>query len=180
MLCQDGILRFADIETCRDLFQIGQENDSIHHFLLSSNGKFCACTLVSGQLHIYDLASTWKELNRAPSPIVRVLRSNADFHDDTNSQITYSKGSNTARSSRSGITSSTNTVTANKLAVKKRSHSASDRLQLKQHYARKIADKTSISSSTLDQSAVRLLDKTFYEKNSFFRIVSGFTGRIKF
>ena len=68
MLCQDGILRFADIETCRDLFQLGQENDLIHHFHLSSNGKFCTCTLASGQLHIYDLASTWKELNRAPSP----------------------------------------------------------------------------------------------------------------
>jgi hypothetical protein len=148
MLCQDGILRFADIETCRDLFQIGQENDSIHHFHLSSNGKFCTCTLVSGQLHIYDLASTWKELNRAPSPIVKVLRSNDDYHNDTNSQITYSKGSSTTRS--------TSTVTTNKLALKKRSHSASDRLQLKQHYATRISDKTSISSTTIDQSAVRL------------------------
>jgi len=154
MLCQDGILRFADIETCRDLFQIGQDNDSIQHFLLSSNGKFCTCTLASGQLHIYDLPSTWKELNRAPSPIVRTLRSNEDYHNDTNSQITSSKGSTTARSSRSGITS--NTITTNKLAMKKRSHSASDRLQLKQHYATRISDKTSISSSNLDQSAVRL------------------------
>src|SRR5690349_20742784 len=149
MLCQDGILRFADIETCRDLFQIGQDNDTIQHFLLSSNGKFCTCILVSGQLHIYDLASTWKELNRAPSPIVRALRSNEDFHNDTNSQITYSKGSTTARSTKSGITSNTN-----QLAIKNRSHSASDRLQLKQHYATRISDKTSISSSSLDQSAV--------------------------
>jgi hypothetical protein len=148
MLCQDGILRFADIETCRDLFQIGQENDLIQHFLLSSNGKFCTCTLASGQLHIYDLPSTWKELNRAPSPIVRALRSNEDYHNDTNSQTT------TARSSRSGVTS--NTITTNKLAMKKRSHSASDRLQLKQHYATRISDKTSVSSTTLDQSAVRL------------------------
>jgi len=148
MLCQDGILRFADIETCRDLFQIGQENDLIQHFLLSSNGKFCTCTLASGQLHIYDLPSTWKELNRAPSPIVRALRSNEDYHNDTNSQIT------TARSLRSGVTS--NTITTNKLAMKKRSHSASDRLQLKQHYATRISDKTSVSSTTLDQSAVRL------------------------
>jgi len=154
MLCQDGILRFADIETCRDLFQIGQENDLIQHFLLSSNGKFCTCTLASGQLHIYDLPSTWKELNRAPSPIVRVLRSNEDYHNDTNSQITSSKGSITARSSRSGVTS--NTITTNKLAMKKRRHSASDRLQLKQHYATRISDKTSVSSTTLDQSAVRL------------------------
>ncbi|CAF2035987.1 unnamed protein product [Rotaria magnacalcarata] len=157
MLCQDGILRFADIETCRDLFQIGHENDLIHHFLLSSNGKFCSCTLVSGQLHIYDLASTWKELNRAPSPIVRTLRSNDDCHNDTNSQITCSKGSTTARSSKSGATSSTNTITTNKLAIKKRSHSASDRLQLKQHYATRISDKTSISSSIVDQSAFRNL-----------------------
>jgi hypothetical protein len=149
MLCQDGILRFADIETCRDLFQIGHENDSIQHFLLSSNGKFCTCTLLSGQLYIYDLASTWKELNRAPSPIVRALRSNEDFHNDTNSQITSSKGSTTVAS----------TITTNKLAIKKRSHSASDRLQLKQHYATRISDKTSISSLTLDQSAVRLLFK---------------------
>jgi hypothetical protein len=149
MLCQDGILRFADIETCRDLFQIGHENDSIQHFLLSSNGKFCTCTLQSGQLHVYDLASTWKELNRAPSPIVRALRSNEDFYNDTNSQITSSKGSTTVAS----------TITTNKLAIKKRSHSASDRLQLKQHYATRISDKTSISSLTLDQSAVRLLFK---------------------
>jgi hypothetical protein len=168
MLCQDGILRFADVETCRDLFQIGQENDSIHHFLLSSNGKFCACTLQSGQLHVYDLASTWKELNRAPSPIVRALRSNEEFHNDTNSQITCSKGSTTTRSFRSGMTSSTNTVTTNKLAIKKRRHSASDRLQLKQHYATRISDKTSISSTTLDQSAVRSNDNyPFFCKNSF-------------
>lgn len=154
MLCQDGILRFADIETCRDLFQIGQETDAIQHFHLSSNGKFCTCTLVSGQLHIYDLASTWKELNRAPSPIVRALRSNEDFHNDTTSQITSSKGSTTARSLKSGITSST--ITTNKLAIQKRSHSASDRLQLKQHHATRISNKTSISSTTLDQSAVRI------------------------
>lgn len=157
MLCQDGIIRFADIETCRDLFQIGQENDSIQHFLLSSNGKFCTCTLVSGQLHIYDLPSTWKELNRAPSPIVRALKSNDDVNNDTNSQITCSKGSTTARSLKSGRTSTTSTMTNNKLAVKKRSHSASDRLQLKQHHATRISDKTSISASTLDQSAVRIL-----------------------
>jgi len=165
MLCQDGILRFADIETCRDLFQIGQENDSIQHFLVSSNGKFCTCTLLSGQLQIYDLPSTWKELNRAPSPIVRVLRSNEDFHNDTNSQITCSKGSTTGRSSRSGITSNTNTIKTNQLAIKKRPHSASDRLQLKQHYATRISDKTSISSSTIDQSAVRLSKN---KKNFFF------------
>jgi hypothetical protein len=162
MLCQDGILRFADIETCRDLFQISQENDSIQHFHLSSNGKFCTCTLISGQLHIYDLPSTWKELNRAPSPIVRALRSNDDFNNDTNSQITCSKGSTTARSSRSGRTSTTSTVTNKKLAIVKRSHSASDRLQLKQHYATRISDKTSISSTTLDQSAVRFLTKENY------------------
>jgi len=160
MLCQDGILRFADIETCRDLFQIGQENDSIQHFHLSSNGKFCTCTLISGQLHIYDLPSTWKELNRAPSPIVRALRSNDDFHNDTNSQITCSKGSTTGR------TSTTSTITTNKLAVVKRSHSASDRRQLKQHYATRISNKTSISSTTFDQSAVKFL--IFLLKNSFF------------
>ena len=153
MLCQDGLLRFADIETCRDLFQLGQETDLITHFHLSSNGKFCTCTLVSGQLHIYDLASTWKELNRPPSPMVRVLRSNDDFHNDTSSQLTCSKGSTATRSSR--VTLSTTTVTSNKLALKKRSHSASDRLQLKQHHATRLSDKTSVSSSNLEQSAVR-------------------------
>ena len=152
MLCQDGFVRFADIETCRDLFQIGQETDPIIHYHLSSNGKFCACTLHSGQLHIYDLPSIWKELNRPPSPMVRVLRS----HDDTNSQMTSSRGSTTGRSSRSKVTSTRSS--SNALAVKKRSQSASDRLKLKQHYNTRIADKTSISStSTLDQSAVRSL-----------------------
>lgn len=159
MLCQDGIVRFADIETCRDLFQIGSENDSIHHFFLSSNGKFCTCILTSGQLHVYDLATTWKELNRAPSPIVRALRSNEDTHNDTNSQMTYSKASTTTQSSRSRMPSGTNTVTTNKLALKKRSHSASDRLQLKQHYATRISDKTSVSSQIVDQSAVRTYNK---------------------
>lgn len=158
MLCQDGIIRFADIETCRDLFQIGQENDSIQHFQLSSNGKFCTCTLVSGQLHIYDLPSTWKELNRAPSPIVRALKSTDDANNDTNSQITCSKGSSTT-----GRTSRASTITNNKLAIKKRSHSASDRMQLKQHYATRISDKTSISSSTLEQSAVRLFSDRIIE-----------------
>jgi len=155
MLCQDGIVRFADIETCRDLFQIGQENDPIQHFLLSSNGKFCTCVLVSGQLQIFDLPSTWKELNRAPSPIVRAIRSNHDQYNDTDSQITTSKGSTTARSAKSNLTTSTNTLTSNKLALKKRSNSASERLQMKQHYATRISDKSSVSSASIDQSAVR-------------------------
>lgn len=155
MLCQDGIVRFADIETCRDLFQIGQENDPIQHFLLSSNGKFCTCVLVSGQLQIFDLPSTWKELNRAPSPIVRAIRSNHDQHNDTDSQITTSKGSTTARSAKSNLTTSTNTLTSNRLALKKRSNSASERLQMKQHYATRISDKSSVSSASIDQSAVR-------------------------
>ena len=74
MLCQDGILRFADIETCRDLFQIGQENDSDSSFSSFIKWKILYMyTSISGQLHIYDLASTWKELNRAPSPIVRSI-----------------------------------------------------------------------------------------------------------
>lgn len=156
MLCQDGVVRFADIETCRDLFQIGQENDPIQHFLLSSNGKFCICVLVSGQLQVFDLPSIWKELNRAPSPIVRTLRSNQDHHNDTDSQITTSKGSTTARSAKSNLTTSTNTLTSNKLALKKRSNSASERLQLKQHYATRISEKSSISSASIDQSAVRI------------------------
>ena len=154
MLCQDGFLRFADIETCRDLFHIGHENDPIMHYHLSANGKFCACTLQSGQLLFYDLPSTWKELNRPPSPMVRALRSTDDCHNDTTSQLTSSKGSVTTRSSRSKLTSATSTLTSNKLALKKRSHSASDRLQLKQHYRTRLADKTSISASTIDQSAV--------------------------
>ena len=160
MLCQDGFLRFADIETCRDLFQLGQENDPISHYHLSANGKFCACTGQSGHLQIYDLASTWKELNRPPSPMVRILRSNEDFHNDTASQIMSSKASTIGtRSSRSRITSTTNTITSNnKLAIKKRRNSASDRLQLKQHYATRLSDKTSITSSTLDQSGVSSLN----------------------
>ena len=162
MLCQDGFIRFADIETCRDLFHLGQENDPIMHYHLSANGKFCACTLQSGQLQFYDLPSTWKELNRPPSPMVRALRSNDDYQNDTTSQLTSSKASVTTRSSRSKLTTST----SNKLALKKRSHSASDRLQLKQHYQTRLADKSSISSSTLDQSAV-----SFFLHSSNSRIV---------
>ncbi|CAF1180785.1 unnamed protein product [Adineta steineri] len=81
------------------------------------------------------------------------LRSNEDFNNNANNQLTCSKGSTTARSFRSGITSSTSTVTGNELALKKRRHSTSDRLQLRQHYATRISHKTSISVTTLDQSA---------------------------
>ena len=89
--------------------------------------------------------------------MVRALRSTDDYHNDTTSQLTSSKGSVTTRSSRSKLTSTANTLTSNKLALKKRSHSASDRLQLKQHYQTRLSDKTSISASTLDQSAVSFL-----------------------
>ncbi|CAF1498359.1 unnamed protein product, partial [Adineta steineri] len=56
------------------------------------------------------------------------LRSNEDFNNNANNQLTCSKESTTARRFRSGITSSTSTVTGNELALKKRCHSASDRL----------------------------------------------------
>ncbi|CAF0809776.1 unnamed protein product [Didymodactylos carnosus] len=166
MLCQDGILRFADIETCCDLFQLGNENETISHFRIGSNGKFCTCIMVSGQLNIYDLPSTWKELNKVsielkmtrlqmfpPSPMVSVLRSKENYEtNNDNSQMTCSKASSTicSRNTRS----SQKTVSTNKkVSNRRRSHSASTR----DHRSTRLSDKTSLSSYSLDNSAFREL-----------------------
>ena len=71
MLCQDGIVRFIDIGTFAQLFDVGRLDDRVCNFLVGSSGRHIVAVMDSGNIHIYSAHTLAKQLNQVTmkSPI---------------------------------------------------------------------------------------------------------------
>ena len=64
MLCQDGIVRFIDIVTFAQLFDVGRLDDRICNFIIASSGRHIVAVMDSGNINIYSARTLLKLLNR--------------------------------------------------------------------------------------------------------------------
>jgi len=64
VLCQDGIVRFIDIVTFAQLFDVGRLDDRICNFIIASSGRHIVAVMDSGNINIYSARTLLKLLNR--------------------------------------------------------------------------------------------------------------------
>ncbi|KAL5021911.1 hypothetical protein ScPMuIL_001066 [Solemya velum] len=76
VLCQDGIMRFINVNTCKLLFDIGSLDNRILNVSVSPNGRHVTGVMEDGNLHIYNVHAISSELNKPPAPLVKVVKSN--------------------------------------------------------------------------------------------------------
>jgi len=64
VLCQDGIVRFIDVGTFAQLFDVGRLDDRISNFIIASSGRHIVAVMDSGNINIYNAHALAKQLNQ--------------------------------------------------------------------------------------------------------------------
>lgn len=64
VLCQDGILRFINLGTFVQLFDVGRLDDRVNNFIVSPNGRHIVAVMDSGNINIYNAQSLVQQLNK--------------------------------------------------------------------------------------------------------------------
>ncbi|KAK6174116.1 hypothetical protein SNE40_017453 [Patella caerulea] len=76
VLCQDGIMRFINIDTCKLLFDIGMVDNKVYNSTISPAARHIICNMEDGSVHVYSVAALSAELNKPPAPLVKVVTGN--------------------------------------------------------------------------------------------------------
>jgi hypothetical protein len=64
VLCQDGILRFVNLGTFVQLFDVGRLDDRVSNFIVSSNGRHIVAVMDSGNINVYNAQMLVRALNK--------------------------------------------------------------------------------------------------------------------
>lgn len=64
VLCQDGILRFVNLGTFVQLFDVGRLDDRVNNFVVSSNGRHVVAVMDSGNVNVYNAQTLVQALNK--------------------------------------------------------------------------------------------------------------------
>lgn len=64
VLSQDGVMRFINIQSCKQLFEIGSYEDAITSATICPKGHHIAAVMDSGALKIYDVRSLSPEISK--------------------------------------------------------------------------------------------------------------------
>ncbi|XP_066540081.1 TBC1 domain family member 31 [Hoplias malabaricus] len=75
VLSQDGIMRFINIQTCKQLFDVGTHDDAITSAAVCPKGRHIVAVMDNGSLRIYAVHSLTRETNKPPQPLVKVVTS---------------------------------------------------------------------------------------------------------
>jgi len=70
VLSQDGIIRFIDISTFAQLFDVGRLDDRVCNFVVASSGRHIIAVMDSGNIHIYNAHALAKQLNQVTVIII--------------------------------------------------------------------------------------------------------------
>ncbi|XP_072536472.1 TBC1 domain family member 31 [Salminus brasiliensis] len=73
VLSQDGIMRFINIQSCKQLFEIGSHDDAITSAAVCPKGRHVAAVMDNGALRIYNVQSLTQETNKPPQPLVKMV-----------------------------------------------------------------------------------------------------------
>uniref|UniRef100_A0A671LYG0 TBC1 domain family member 31 n=2 Tax=Sinocyclocheilus anshuiensis TaxID=1608454 RepID=A0A671LYG0_9TELE len=71
VLSQDGILRFINIQSCKQFFEIGSHEDAITLAAICPKGHHIVAVMDSGALRIYDVRSLTPEISKPPQPLLK-------------------------------------------------------------------------------------------------------------
>ncbi|XP_041798537.1 TBC1 domain family member 31 isoform X2 [Chelmon rostratus] len=73
VLSQDGVMRFINIHTCKQLFHMGSQDDAITTVAVSPNGRHVVAIMDNGSINVYSAQSLTQELNKPPPSQVAVV-----------------------------------------------------------------------------------------------------------
>ncbi|XP_062848015.1 TBC1 domain family member 31 [Trichomycterus rosablanca] len=75
VLSQDGIMRFINIQTCKQLFEIGSHDEAISSAVVCPKGRHIVSVMDSGALRIYNVQALTQEINKPPQSLVKMVTS---------------------------------------------------------------------------------------------------------
>ncbi|KAL2084281.1 hypothetical protein ACEWY4_019799 [Coilia grayii] len=73
VLSQDGIMRFINIQSFKQLFEIGSIDNAITTLAICPKGRHIVAVMDSGALNIYSVQALTQEVNKPPQPLVKVV-----------------------------------------------------------------------------------------------------------
>uniref|UniRef100_A0A671Q0N9 TBC1 domain family member 31 n=1 Tax=Sinocyclocheilus anshuiensis TaxID=1608454 RepID=A0A671Q0N9_9TELE len=71
ILSQDGVMRFINIQSCKQIFEIGFHEDAITLAAICPKGHHIVAVMDSGALRIYDVRSLTPEISKPPQPLLK-------------------------------------------------------------------------------------------------------------
>ncbi|TRY94739.1 hypothetical protein DNTS_021624 [Danionella cerebrum] len=78
VLSQEGIMRFINISSCKQLFEIGTSDDAITMATVCPKGQHIVAVMDSGALKIFEVRSLSTEISKPPQPLLKqVLKGNS-------------------------------------------------------------------------------------------------------
>ncbi|XP_053494420.1 LOW QUALITY PROTEIN: TBC1 domain family member 31 [Ictalurus furcatus] len=71
VLSQDGLMRFINIQTCKQLFEIGSPDDAINSAAVCPKGRHVVAVMDNGALRVYNVQALTQEINKPPQSLVK-------------------------------------------------------------------------------------------------------------
>ncbi|XP_052433943.1 TBC1 domain family member 31 [Carassius gibelio] len=71
VLSQDGVMRFINIQSCKQIFEIGSHEDAITLAAICPKGHHIVAVMDSGALRVYDVRSLTPEISKPPQPLLK-------------------------------------------------------------------------------------------------------------
>lgn len=69
VLSQDGLMRFINIQTCKQLFEIGSHDDAITSAAVCPKGRSIVAVMDDGALRVYNIQALTQEINKVEKTI---------------------------------------------------------------------------------------------------------------
>ncbi|XP_053349532.1 TBC1 domain family member 31 [Clarias gariepinus] len=73
VLSQDGLMRFINIHTCKQLFEIGSQDDAINLAAVCPKGRHVVAVMDCGALRVYNVQALTQEINKPPQSLVKMV-----------------------------------------------------------------------------------------------------------
>ncbi|MCJ8728306.1 hypothetical protein PDJAM_G00002930 [Pangasius djambal] len=73
VLSQDGLMRFIDIQTCKQLFEIGSQDDAINSAAVCPKGRHIVAVMDCGALRVYSVQALTQEIHKPPQSLVKMV-----------------------------------------------------------------------------------------------------------
>lgn len=64
VLSQDGLMRFVNIHTCKQLFEIGSHDDAINLAAVCPKGRHVVAVMDCGALRVYNVHALTQEISK--------------------------------------------------------------------------------------------------------------------
>lgn len=73
VLSQDGLMRFINTHTCKQLFQIGSRDHAINSAAVCPKGRHVVAVMDCGALRVYNIQALTQEINKVERIVAAFL-----------------------------------------------------------------------------------------------------------